>query len=249
MEQLVRGYGWIVLVLASLMIIFIVIPRVARRKASPRLPGGFAAPGLALELARRPGDVEDILNSTVTGEMSAEDRNQARDAMRETLRKAQIGDFFFITVYTTLLLGLSALLIRQAAIGELPLLVIWLGIAAAFCAIATALFDVVENIHILQVLNPSIQPLMPYMVNNVLDAAVRKWALFYLTFGLLSSFFLLRGGWARGVGGLFLLTALIGLFGIRAPRAFELAAIPMLLSLLAAGIFFAFSSCDFLRQS
>jgi len=129
------------------------------------------------------------------------------------MRFKQRIDFGFIAAYTALFLTLGWLLIRQGGWGWAA------GPAALICAVATALFDVLENRAILRILDVPLFRTQPALINAIRSASAAKWNLAALTLAMLSVFFFRRPGWAvRLVGVLMAATAAMEMYGLRDNR-------------------------------
>jgi hypothetical protein len=132
---------------------------------------------------------------------------------REVMRIKQRIGFVFIGAYTALFLTLSLLLLRAGGIGRMA------GPAATICALATAGFNAAGNMAVLRILDlPLYETTLP-MIGAIRSASFAMWALAALTLGLLSTYFLRSPRLPmRGVGGLFLITAGMQLYGLRDNR-------------------------------
>ena len=121
--------------------------------------------------------------------------------------------FVFIGAYTALFLTLALLLMRAGGIGRM------VGPAATICALATAAFNAVENLAVLRILDVPLYETTAPMIGAIRSASFATWALAALTLALLSTYFLRAPGLLmRGVGGLFLITAAMQLYGLRDNR-------------------------------
>jgi len=202
METLVRAIG----ALASVMIVLgvaVFVMQVTSPKLETKLPFGLKLPGLAIEFAT----VKDVAG--ILGERAGGD-----SPMRKQLRQGLYGDYCFIAMYWLLFAGMSALLA-----GRSHAWAVWAGVFAAVCATGAAVFDVVENLSIAALLDAS--EIQPEMVRNVASAGFGKWLLVSLTTLILSLVFL-RRDWLVVLGALYVLVALIGVYGLlRDPRFVE----------------------------
>jgi hypothetical protein len=126
---------------------------------------------------------------------------------REVMRIKQYIDLGFIVSLTGLFLTLAWMPTRQGTWGRIA------GSAAMVCAMATAVFDVVEKRAILRILDVSLLQTTPAMINAIRSASAATWALAALTLALLSSLYR-----RSPVAGLFILTAAMELYGLRDNR-------------------------------
>lgn len=186
-----------------------------------RPPRGISDPAVAIQVVHNIEEVDDIL-----GEAPSPDR--------EVMRFKQYIDFAFIAAYAALFLILAALLLREEDWRRAA------GMAAAICAIGTAVFDVLENITILRVLDVPLHLTTASMINSIRSASAAKWALAAITLSLLSILFLGSNGWlARVIGGLFILSAAMICYGFHDNRLFMYEGYPALAGLAGiGGIFF-----------
>ncbi len=175
---------------------------------------GITDPVIAIQAARSIPDVDYVL-----GESPGPDREVMR-------MKERIG-FVFIAAYTALFLTLALLLLRSGGIGRA------LAPAAAVCAVAAAAFNVASNLAVLRILDLHLYETTAAMINQIRSAALAAWALVAFALLLLSAYFLRSPRWLpRITGGLFLLTALMQLIGLRDGEFLVLASAPAGLALL-----------------
>jgi hypothetical protein len=127
----------------------------------------FGDPMLALQFARDVQDVDWILGD-------------APSLDREVMRVKQYVDFGFISCYTSLFLALSALVIRKGGWRQVT------GIAAAVCGLAAAVFDVLENRAILNLLDVPLRATTPAMIQAIRAPSTAKWILAGVTVVLLA---------------------------------------------------------------
>lgn len=130
-------------------------------------PPRFGNPMLALQFAR---DVQDI--DWILGDAPSPDR--------EVMRVKQYIDFAFIACYTALFLALSALAIRQRGWRLVT------GTAAGICGLATAVYDVLENRAILNLLDVPLRATTPAMIQAIRAPSSAKWILAGVTVVLLA---------------------------------------------------------------
>jgi len=131
-------------------------------------PPRFGSPQLALQFARSVEEVDWILGD-------------APSADREVMRIKQYIDFGFIACYTSFLLTCSVLLVRASGWRQV------VGIAAGICALATGIFDVLENRAILDLLDVRLRSTTPAMIQAIRSASSAKWTLAAVTVVLLVS--------------------------------------------------------------
>lgn len=178
---------------------------------------GMQSPVVALEFARGPGEVIQIL-----GGLPSENR--------ETMIVKTHLDFVFIAAYTLVFLTVSAILVSRGGWR------LWAGAAAAVLAAATGILDVVENLRILEIVDTPPQMLTEAITEALNTAAMWKWTCAFVAIGLQSTLFLLAAEWrVRVVGIVFLLCAVMGMVGLRVNSLFELSQLPMLAGLAGIG--------------
>ncbi|MBX9601161.1 MAG: hypothetical protein K2X35_09155 [Bryobacteraceae bacterium] len=187
------------------------------RFSGPANVRGMRSPVVALEFARDPGEVIQIL-----GGLPSENR--------ETMVVKTHLDFVFIAAYTLVFLTVSAILVTRGGWR------LWAGAAAAVLAAATGMLDVVENLRILEIVDTPPQMLTGALTEGLNTAAIWKWTCAFLAIGLQSALFLLATERrVRVVGILFLLCAVTGMVGLRVNSLFELSQLPMLAGLAGIG--------------
>ena len=161
-----------------------------------RPPRGITDPVLALQMARNVEEVDAILS-------------EAPSPDREAMRIKQRLDFGFIACYVALYLALSARLARSFQWGRVP------AIAAGLCGVAAGVFDMMENLAILNILDVKLSQTTQAMVSAIHRPSLAKWTLAFAAIGLLSSYFLAQPRWTmRMVGALFVATAAVGFYGL-----------------------------------
>ena len=179
-----------------------------------RPPRGVPDPVVAIEVAQSIGDVDDIL-----GDAPSPDR--------EVMRVKQYIDFGFIAAYLPLFLTLAMLLSRQPGWPRAA------GMAALVCAVATAAFDVRENLSILRILDVPLRSTSAAMINAIRGASAAKWALVAVTEALLAALFLSFSGWPmRAIGALIAASAAGVAYGFDDPRFLVWQSYPTFLALL-----------------
>jgi hypothetical protein len=161
---------------------------------------GIDDPGIAIQAARSIADVDWVLGNAPSPD-------------REVMRIKEHLGFVFVGAYLALLLTLAFLLLRAGGIGRIA------GPAATICALATAGFNVAENLAVLRILDVPLYETTAPMIGAIRSASFATWALAALTLGLLSTYFLRSPRLSmRCVGGLFLITAAMQLYGLRDNR-------------------------------
>ena len=161
---------------------------------------GIDDPMIAIQAARSLTDVDYVLGNAPSPD-------------REVMRiKERIG-FAFIGAYMALFLALAFLLLRSGGFGRIA------GPAGMICALATAGFNVAENLAVLRILDVPLYETTASMIGAIRSASFATWALAALTLTLLSSWFLRSNRLLmRGTGTLFLVTAAMQLYGLRDGR-------------------------------
>jgi hypothetical protein len=138
-------------------------------------PRGIPDSEVAIQVARGLGEIDDILGNAPSPD-------------REAMRFKQYIDFAFIAAYTALFLTLAAMLLREGGWGRVA------GTAAMVCAVATGVFNVLQDVAILSILDIPLDALPSAAINAIRSAAAAKWALAAVTEAFLSGLFLkLRG--------------------------------------------------------
>ena len=176
---------------------------------------GIIDPQVALQMARNVNEVDAVL-----GDAPSPDR--------EVMRIKQYVDFGFIAFYGGLFVALGLL-----AGGSL-------GFAAALAGVAAAVFDVLENLAILRILDVPLAATTQGMIDAIRRPSYAKWTLAFVALALLSRFFLAGPGWLRRtVGVLGALAAAIGFYGLYDNAALVFASGFMALTIAGiAGLFF-----------
>lgn len=190
-----RAFGAILL----LLIVAVVALSSAGEKSAPEAAGRAKSkrPMMALELPEKLSDIENAV-----GDLG--------DGRRALMRKALAQDsLLFIPSYTFFFLAMSWLLTQRRFSWAL-----WLGIIAGACGLGAALLDYMENAHIRALLETGLARTTPQMIDGTRYVSLCKWALSFITVGLLSSLFLWRRDGIVLLGGLYALTAVVGLIGL-----------------------------------
>ena len=173
-------------------------------------PGVFKNPILSLEFVASADDVNAIIAQT--------------QGAPNSIRNAMYFDFVFIAFYLALYLCLSAMLKRHNCPWAEYLA--WL---AAVCAVASAGFDVVENIRILKLVTDG--PINP-ADTHIRDVTLLKWTFGFVTLALLALNFRGLGRKAAWIGHAFTATAVAGLVALIYWPLLPLIGIPILLGLI-----------------
>lgn len=157
---------------------------------------GLSDPFVAIQVIQNIGEVDDILS-------------QAPSPDREVMRIKQYLDFGFIASYAGLFCTLALLLARSGTWGKTA------GLAAGICGLATAAFDVRENVAILRILDVPLEQTTAPMMNAIRSASAAKWVLSALTLALLATYFLRDQRWARRtIGALMMAGAALQIYGL-----------------------------------
>jgi hypothetical protein len=213
-----RTFAGVLALLAAPMLLLSLYGELAPRTRR-ELPNGFRNPTIALELARTPADVQTIVRD---------------EAYRHYLRKGIDFDFLVIGFYSVFYLALAlALVERPWAPG------LWLGAVAAVCIASAALFDVLENLRLYQVLDlAGGSPELPARLQDLASATRWKWHQLFLGILLLSvNFFTRERRWHAVVGVLFLVTGAIGIHGAaHATTSIETGFLLMLAGIVAVAV-------------
>ncbi len=161
---------------------------------------GVDDPVIAIQAARSITDVDWVLGNAPSPD-------------REVMRIKQRLGFAFIGSYTALFLALALLLLRSGGVGRIA------GPAAMICALATAGFNVAENVAVLRILDVPLYETTAAMIGAIRSASFASWALAGMTLALLSAYFLRSPRiMMRCVGALFIVTAAMQIYGLRDNR-------------------------------
>jgi hypothetical protein len=180
--------------------------------------GGVTDPVIAIQAARSTKDVDYVLG---------ESPSQDREVMRV---KERIG-FASFAAYAALFLALSVLLARSGGPGPI------IAPAAMILALAAAGFGAAGNLAVLRILDVNLFDVTGRMINSVRSAAFVYWFLDSLTRLILSIYFFRTPKllW-RLIGVLFLITALMQLYGLRDGQYLVVAGVPSGLALLLIAV-------------
>jgi hypothetical protein len=146
-------------------------------KFSPRerhFSSGFTNHVIAIELVRTREEVLGIVG-------------EPGDPNREVMRGKVWKDFFFIPSYAVLFAALGWLLGRSNY-----RFAIWVGAAIVACSAGAAVFDVIENLRILHVLDARLADTTQTMLDRLRSASLVKWAFVFIAMALLAPIAFLR---------------------------------------------------------
>lgn len=166
----VNTLGRVALLLAMLTIAAFVLLLGRPSFTNASKPPRFGDPMLALQFVR---DVQDV--DWILGDAPSPDR--------EVMRVKQYVDFGFITSYTALAIALSLLAARKKGWRQVA------GIAAGICGLAAGVFDVFENLAILNLLDVPLRATTPAMIQAIHAPSTAKWILAGVTVVLLAASF------------------------------------------------------------
>jgi hypothetical protein len=174
-------------------------------------------PVLAMEVVRNVAEVDAILSDAPSPD-------------REVMRIKQYADFGFICGYGALYVLMSLLLIQEGRT---------LAILAAVLGILAAIFDVIENLGILRIVDVDLAHTAQAMIDAIRYPSLMKWALASAALGLLGILaWRTRRTGLRVVGALDLLAALLGGAGLYDNRFLQWLGIPMLGGLIGLAVLF-----------
>jgi len=178
---------------------------------------GISSPPLAMEVARNVAEVDAILSD-------------APSADREAMRIKQYADFGFICAYASLYVVMSLLLMPQGRA---------IAIVAAVLGVVAAIFDVIENLGILRIVNTDLAHTTQSMIDQVRYPSLVKWSLASLALGLLAILLMrVRRAGPRIVGALYLIAALLGLYGVYDNVFLEWSGIPALAGFIGLAVLY-----------
>jgi hypothetical protein len=188
-EGQIRAVG----ILALLFIVYSLW--MGQMKASGLL-SGYTNPVLALELAANGAEI-DAVNRSENGKVTA------------FIRRQTSKDFGYIVIYVVFLSCLALLLIELGFEWTKSL-----GWGAVVCAVLAGVFDVIENLGMLQATATPAGAATDSLANSIRYPSLVKWSLLFF-FCLLVGFSLSRlGGWLLIPGLAFLIAAVLGLTGV-----------------------------------
>jgi hypothetical protein len=154
---------------------------------------GISSPILAMEMVQNVAEVDTVLSDAPSPD-------------REVMRLKQYVDFGYILAYAALFVLMSIFLMRQGRA---------IAISAAVLGTIAGIFDVIENLGILRILDVDISHTTQAMIDAIRYPSLIKWALLSITLGLLGILALRTGRTGlRIVGALDVLAGLLGLYGV-----------------------------------
>ena len=217
LNRLERVTGWLALLTLAMAVILLGNPAFTSASFPPR---GIPDPILGLQMARNVAEVDDVL-----GEAPSPDR--------EAMRIKQYWDFGFIACYVCLYLALSVLMARTFPQWT------WLAVSMAICGLGAAVFDVIENLAILRILDVKLNLTTQAMVDAIHHPSMIKWTLVFITLAILSAYFLRQDQWRmRAVGLVNAAASVLGFVGLLANALIAWAAFLMLLGLIGTILIF-----------
>jgi len=174
-------------------------------------------PMLAMEMVRNVEEVDAVLG-------------EAPSADREVMRIKEYADFGFIGGYTGLFVLMGMLLVGEGRV---------IAISAVALGVGAAIFDVIENLAILRIVDVDLGHTTQTMIDAIRYPSLIKWALASLALGLLGILALLtRRPGLRMVGALNVVAALLGLCGLYDHVLFHWFGIPVAGALVGLGILY-----------
>lgn len=197
-----------ILVIAIALVMTITAPQFFPN-ATP--PSAFKKPVLALEMVGSATDGKAILEQTAGG--------------KPAIAYALYLDFGFIAGYASLYLLISLLLARRNCPWAK-----YLAWVAAISGLASAGFDVMENLGILKLINATV--ITEQMASDIRDASLIKWMLSFVTMALLAVTFYALTRRAAWIGYAFIITAIIGLAALIFRPLLPLTGLTILLGLV-----------------
>lgn len=178
---------------------------------------GISNPILAMEVVRNVAEVDTILSDSPSAD-------------RETMRIKQYADFGFIGAYVTLYLLMSMLLLREGRA---------IAISAAVLGVVAGIFDVIENLGILRVVNVDLAHTTQATIDAIRYPSLVKWALASAALGLLGVLaWRTRSTGLRIVGALDVVAATLGIAGLYDNRFLQSLGLPLLGGLVGLAVLF-----------
>ena len=206
-------------------------------KSVAKSPFNLSHQVIAMEFIQTPEQLPVILG----GETSTSTDPQNLLAMRAEMRR----DFVFIGCYALLYVAVSSLFARRRCPWA-----VYLAWVAGVCGVGAAVFDIRENLAILNVLNTlDLKQLVDQQaVNAIHSAAILKWALSFVTAALLALTFYGLDNWLSFIGYALTLTAVIGLAGLLYPPIITWSFPPMIIGLILLSILALFRPQKFVLE-
>lgn len=178
---------------------------------------GISNPILAMEVVRNVAEVDTILSDSPSAD-------------RETMRIKQYADFGFICGYVALYVLMSMLLIAEGRA---------IAISAAVLGVVAGVFDVIENLGILRVVNIDLAHTTQAAIDAIRYPSLVKWALASAALGLLGVLaWRTRSTGLRIVGALDVVAAILGIAGLYDNRFLQWLGLPLLGGLVGLAILF-----------
>jgi hypothetical protein len=200
-------------------------------------PFQFSQRVIAMEFLQTPEQLPVILGREANNSINS----QNRLAMRAEMGR----DFVFIACYGLLYVAVSLLFARRRSPWA-----VYLACVAGVCGVGAALFDIRENLAILNVLNAlDLNQLVDQQaVNAIHTAAILKWELSFVTAGLLALTFYGLDDWLSLIGYALTLTAVIGFAGLLYLPLLPWAFVPMIIGLILLSILALFRPRKFVKE-
>lgn len=145
-------------------------------------PQRISNPHLAIQFVRSVQEIDDLLGDVYESRPSPD---------RLVMRFKQYLDFGFIASYCALFAVMGALAYRDGGFAR-PL-----AIGGAICGIAAGVFDVVEDVGILRLMDVPLLHTTPAMLNAIRQPAAAKWSLAAASFLLFALWLVRKTGWPR----------------------------------------------------
>jgi hypothetical protein len=208
---------WIgIVAVLNLAMIALLVGRPTFSNAS-RPVRGISGPMLAMEMVRSVSEVDAVLGPSP-------------GADREAMRIKQYVDFGFIAAYAALYILMAMLLAGEGRFAA---------IAAGALGVIAAVFDVVENIGILRVIDTDLGAITQGMIDGVRYPSLIKWGLASLALGILGVLALrMKRTGLRIAGALDVLAALLGEWGLYNNVALQWLGLPMFGGLICLAILY-----------
>lgn len=176
---------------------------------------GIKDPMIAMEMVRDASEVDLVLTDAPSPD-------------REVMRIKQYADFAFIACYAALFVAMAFYLEPRK-----------IAIAAGVMGVGAAVFDVIENLGILRIVDVDLGHTTQAMIDAVRDPSLIKWTLASLALGLFGMLALrsARAG-LKVVGACYAIAAVLGLFGLLDLRILAWTGVPVLAGLLGLAILY-----------
>jgi hypothetical protein len=179
--------GWLALACVIMVVLLHGKPEFSNASIPP---SGIPDQQVALQMARDVSDVDDIL-----GDAPSPDR--------EAMRFKQYLDFAFIAAYASLYIAL-AMMFRNS-----------LALVGAICGVAAAVFDIFENLAILQIVNTPLSATTQDMVDAIHRPSMAKWTLTFVATAIFAVIFLRNtNAGMRFIGICYAIAAALGFYGL-----------------------------------